>query len=65
MKVHEFLNDSQVPAYAILSHTWGEDECSLQEMEKSSAKTKKGYQKIEKCCLQAIADSLEWAWVDT
>jgi hypothetical protein len=64
-QVHEFLNDQQIPDYAILSHTWGEDECVLHEMDSPQAKLKKGYEKIDRCCQQAIADGLEWAWVDT
>lgn len=24
-----------------------------------------GYQKIKRCCAQAVEDGFEWAWVDT
>jgi len=65
LKLHEFLNDRNIPAYAILSHTWAEEECTLQDMDKPNVNSKAGYSKIENCCRQAIKDGLEWAWVDT
>ncbi|KAK4098183.1 HET-domain-containing protein, partial [Parathielavia hyrcaniae] len=54
------------PVYAILSHTWGEEEVTFQDMANlGSAHTKKGFAKIERCCRQALRDGLHWAWVDT
>ncbi|MBE3043806.1 HET domain-containing protein [Candidatus Bathyarchaeota archaeon] len=60
-----FVGD--VPPYAILSHTWGEEEVVFQDMEKGteSASTLKGFAKIRGCCEQAVRDGYEWAWVDT
>ncbi|RAL00174.1 ankyrin [Aspergillus ibericus CBS 121593] len=40
LKIEEFQNDN-IPSYAILSHTWGEEEVTLQEMEETYA-IKKG-----------------------
>ncbi|RYP72636.1 hypothetical protein DL769_004421 [Monosporascus sp. CRB-8-3] len=69
-EMREFVSDPRVPAYAILSHTWGstEDECSFQEWQHLPApaiERKKGFQKIECCCRQAAKDGLEWVWIDT
>jgi hypothetical protein len=67
-KVHEFLNEYMTPPFAILSHTWEEEECTLQQMEdpKGTKVTKrKGYRKIQLCCEQALKDELLWVWVDT
>lgn len=66
-KVKEFFgNASQVPDYAILSHTWGKDEVSLQDMQDlKKASAKEGFKKIEYCCKQAAEDGWKWAWVDT
>jgi hypothetical protein len=56
----------QIPDYAILSHTWGDQEVSLQDMHfGSSVEEKDGYIKIKKCCSQALQDGFEYAWVDT
>jgi Heterokaryon incompatibility protein (HET) len=54
-----------VPAYAILSHTWGEEEVSLQDVEAGTGKSKAGWEKIDFCARQAAADGLEYFWIDT
>jgi hypothetical protein len=58
-----------VPAYAILSHTWGKEEVIFQDMEvgvdMSKTMNKAGWRKIQFCAKQAAADGLEYFWVDT
>jgi hypothetical protein len=58
-----------VPAYAILSHTWGEEEVIYQELEKGKDRCKivdkAGWRKIQFCAEQAKEDGLEYFWVDT
>jgi hypothetical protein len=56
---------SDVPTYAILSHTWGEEEVSFQDMEAGAGMRKAGWKKIEFCAKQAAADGLEYFWIDT
>ncbi|KAI0129457.1 heterokaryon incompatibility protein-domain-containing protein [Xylariales sp. AK1849] len=61
---------SQIPLYAILSHTWDpKNELSLADMAniitKPEGSRKSGFAKIEYCCRQAKKDGLSWAWVDT
>nr|KAK5440398.1 hypothetical protein LTR18_007686 [Exophiala xenobiotica] len=53
------------PPYAILSHTWGKEEVTFQEIGTPRAKRKLGYEKITKCCAQAKLEGLGYAWVDT
>jgi hypothetical protein len=53
-----------VPAYAILSHTWGKEEVSLQETEAGTGKSKAGWKKIQFCTEQATIDGLQYFWVD-
>jgi hypothetical protein len=61
----EFIG-TDIPAYAILSHTWGEEEVSYKDMTTdSSYKGKKGYEKIDMTCRIAKNDGLLYAWVDT
>ncbi|KAM3083789.1 hypothetical protein ACMFMF_001154 [Clarireedia jacksonii] len=59
----------EVPAYAILSHTWGEEEVVYQDFKKGKDKSKTvnkaGWRKIEFCAKQAAVDGLEYFWVDT
>ncbi|KAI1409871.1 heterokaryon incompatibility protein-domain-containing protein [Hypoxylon sp. FL1857] len=64
--IHEFPNDNETPPYAILSHTWGDEECTFQHwVSAPDVSLRKGYLKIKLCCEQALKDGLEWAWVDT
>ncbi|KAF1971156.1 HET-domain-containing protein, partial [Bimuria novae-zelandiae CBS 107.79] len=60
---------SDVPAYAILSHTWGKEEVLFQDMEAnadmSKTVSKAGWRKIEFCARQAAADGLRYFWIDT
>lgn len=61
-----FQDDRELDGrYAILSHTWEEEEVSFQEIHNLEARRKKGFKKIEYTCHQAIKDGLEYAWVDT
>ncbi|SPQ24029.1 5ef9a13c-4fad-4aa7-aede-151cb176ec88 [Thermothielavioides terrestris] len=63
-KLKEF--SGKPPHYAILSHTWGDDEVTFQDMaDLDRARRKLGFSKIERCCQQALRDGLDWAWVDT
>jgi hypothetical protein len=67
----EDLLDAQVPPYAILSHTWGEQEVTykdLQIYEDAGAfaeHLKEGSRKIEFCAEQANRDGLSHFWIDT
>jgi len=60
----EFFDDA-IPIYAILSHTWGEDEVTFQDILKPECRKKIGYVKINYACEQAIRDNIAWVWVDT
>ncbi|KAK4457239.1 heterokaryon incompatibility protein-domain-containing protein, partial [Cladorrhinum samala] len=56
----------QIPPYAILSHTWGEEEVTFQDFQsRSDREKKKGFTKITNCCLQAQRYSIEWVWIGT
>jgi hypothetical protein len=64
LQFEEFLG-TELPAYVILSHTWGPEEVSFQDMQESRASGKAGFSKIEGCCARAVRDGYEWVWVDT
>ena len=64
IELAEFF-DKNIPPYAILSHTWGEEEVTFKDMRKETGKSKAGYQKIQYICAQAKSDGYEWAWCDT
>ena len=70
------FDDGDLPAYAILSHTWEidkENEVSYQDAaagilkrtDKRKSKNKAGFKKIRFCAEQAAIDGLQYFWVDT
>src|SRR6266542_3260913 len=61
----EAFYDENIPRYAILSHTWGQEEITLQDMGRIDTITKFGYRKINRTCDQAIKGGIPYAWVDT
>ncbi|KAE9374130.1 HET-domain-containing protein [Stipitochalara longipes BDJ] len=66
LELRDFVG-AGIPPYAILSHTWGEDEVSFREMRKyrEAIKEKAGYAKILKCCEKARSDGHHYLWIDT
>jgi hypothetical protein len=63
----EFIGDDLVPPYAILSHTWGQndEEVTFEDMIDGTAMDKLGYMKVRYCGNQAIRDGLRYIWIDT
>ncbi|KAK0644003.1 heterokaryon incompatibility protein-domain-containing protein [Cercophora newfieldiana] len=66
----EYISDTDIPKYAILSHTWGEHEVSLAQWQNRHSlpighEGMQGAAKIAACCEQAAAAGFEWVWVDT
>lgn len=60
-------HDGDIPRYAVLSHTWGEDgdEVTFRDLTEDTGQKKVGYEKIEFCRAQAARDGLQHFWVDT
>lgn len=68
----EDLVVDKIPPYAILSHTWKEEQevtfADLRELDNAAgvkAQNKEGYQKLLFCAQQAKQDSLDYFQVDT
>jgi hypothetical protein len=67
------FDDSELPLYAILSHTWGTDaeEVTFADLVRGNGKHETGYvkkpsyKKIRFCGQQAQQDGLQYFWVDT
>jgi hypothetical protein len=51
--------------YAILSHTWADQEVTYQDLISGAGNSKSGYDKIKFCGEQATRDGLQYFWVDT
>lgn len=55
-----------IPDYAILSHTWGNEEVTLRDWQDlEHCQGRDGWYKIVQACEQAQADGWEYIWVDT
>jgi hypothetical protein len=59
------IGSETVPPYAILSHTWGQDEVIFEDLQTGAGKSKAGYEKIKFCGEQAAKDGIKHFWVDT
>lgn len=66
------FNEKNTPRYAILSHTWLEDndqELSFNDLrdglQRHNNSSKKGYGKVLSCCHMAHKDGLRYCWIDT
>ena len=67
-QLERYNDETHVPAYAILSHTWMDehDEVSFADLSHLvDAKTKAGWSKVQSARRQALHDGYEYLWVDT
>ena len=68
LELESFMDSTQIPPYAILSHTWGDGEVTLQDFtseNREAARRLAGFAKIELVCHQALKDEFPYSWVDT
>ncbi|KAJ0303850.1 hypothetical protein COL516b_006292 [Colletotrichum fioriniae] len=63
LTLHEFV-EGQVPKYAILSHTWGEEEVLFRDLGNGPS-DKAGWTKIQSACRVAHDRGYDWLWIDT
>ncbi|KAJ1323163.1 HET domain-containing protein [Microdochium nivale] len=69
-RIEEFF-EHLAPPYAILSHTWGDSEVSLQAYEacydqpNSPTRSLQGYHKIDRACEKSVMRNLQYCWIDT
>ncbi|CAN9307677.1 unnamed protein product [Alternaria alternata] len=62
----DLIGAGNVPAYAILSHTWqAGQEVTFDEFKRGLGRDKAGFGKIRFCAQQAQRDGLRHFWVDT
>ncbi len=74
-KIVEEVREDFMPPYAILSHTWGDEEVTLQDLQALHShqdrtsphpvQSRNGYLKIDGCCTMARNNGFEWVWIDT
>ena len=64
LQLESFIGN-RVPDYAILSHTWGDEEVTFEELGTPEAAAKQGFDKITRTCARAAADGYSYVWIDT
>ncbi|RFU30044.1 hypothetical protein B7463_g6282, partial [Scytalidium lignicola] len=62
LKLEEFGDENEL--YAILSHTWGENEITFQDIERGVIE-KEGCEKVRKTCALAASHGFDYVWIDT
>lgn len=61
-ELEEYFGAS-IPVYAILSHTWGAEEVTLQEWQRDERPVRKaGFKKISRACHRAQLDGFQYLW---
>jgi hypothetical protein len=61
----EEFEGNKIPLYAIISHVWGEDEVTFQDINSAVVEKKVGYDKVREACSMAAADGFYYVWIDT
>ncbi|KAH6894580.1 heterokaryon incompatibility protein-domain-containing protein [Thelonectria olida] len=64
----EYFQGSGCPKYAILSHTWGDDEIlfsDVQSRHSRSWRKKRAFAKLQGCCKKAKQSGYDYVWIDT
>ncbi|KAK0648611.1 heterokaryon incompatibility protein-domain-containing protein [Cercophora newfieldiana] len=65
-ELKEIFDEDKIPPYAILSHTWEDEEVSFQQLsDPVSCVPKNGYRKIQQACALAAEHGFGSCWVDT
>ncbi|KAK7455258.1 hypothetical protein VKT23_011130 [Stygiomarasmius scandens] len=63
-QLREFFTD--IPQYAILSHTWDKEEVTFQDLQDLSAvQRKSGWKKVQGACNYAQKYKFQWIWIDS
>src|SRR3954465_3733054 len=63
--IHVATHNNNTLPYAILSHTWTDQEVTYQDLISGAGKSKSGYEKIKFWGEQAAKDGLRYFWVAT
>ncbi|KAI1478753.1 heterokaryon incompatibility protein-domain-containing protein [Daldinia eschscholtzii] len=67
LRLKEFVGN-RIPQYAILSHTWGDEEVLFQDIKGHLSLTwiwKHGSKKVRASCRRAALDGYKYIWIDT
>jgi hypothetical protein len=61
LELKTFYCRQKRPAYAIISHTWGDDEVGFEDIKNpNKVRHHPGFSKVESCCRIACGRRIEW-----
>lgn len=60
----KYVNTSQDVSYAILSHTWGDDEVLYEDVTRRTGESKAGFAKLQAALRLTRDDCHEYLWID-
>lgn len=60
--LEQYFNN--IPNYAILSHRWGEEEVTLQDLSAPAYQLMRGYAKVNGFCVLAAEYGFDYVWID-
>jgi len=61
-----YFPDNEVPTYAILSHTWGKEEVTFEDLKTGRIdRNNAGYQKIQQSSNLPARNGFSCIWIDT
>ena len=61
----EKFEGNKIPLYAILSHRWGDNEITFQDIDHIEHGEGAGYEKVRKTCSIVKAHGFDYVWIDT
>ena len=61
----ESFGSTQIPRYAILSHTWTGEEVTFDDIVGKDAHKLAGHYKVKRTCEQALKDGFSHVWIDS
>lgn len=69
LQLELFIDDRKTPPCVILSHIWGSEELTFQDIQGGNFdeqfRNRTGYKKLEGCCAEASSFGFEHVWIDT
>lgn len=63
LQLEDFQDELLAPPYAILSHTWAENEVLFKDIQDGAAVYKTGYTKVQATCSEARRRGLQHVWI--
>jgi len=61
----ETFSGDYIPAYSILSHVWGDNEVTYNDLISGTYRHLDGFRKLDGCCRVSRREGYSYTWIDT